>query len=110
MAKQPNISVVIPFLDEAESLSELYPWIVRVLEKASLSFELILVDDGSSDNGWEWVEETAAKDKRVSGIRFLRNYGKSQALHAGFLQCRGEVVFTMDADLQDSPRNKREVR
>ena len=103
MAKQPQLSVVIPFLDEAESLPELYAWIVRVIEDAALSFELILVDDGSTDTSWSWVKEIAAQDKRVHGIRFLRNYGKSQALHAGFLQCAGEVVCTMDADLQDSP-------
>mgnify|MGYP001259555458 CR=1 FL=1 len=103
MAQKPKLSVVIPFLDEEESLPELYAWIVRVLEAASLSFELILVDDGSTDNGWAWVEETANTDKRVLGIRFLRNYGKSQALHAGFLRSNGEVVCTMDADLQDSP-------
>lgn len=103
MAKHPQLSVIIPFLNEIESLLELYPWIVRTLEKAALSFELILIDDGSTDSSWSWVEEIAEKDKRVFGIRFLRNYGKSQALHAGFLQCNGDVVCTMDADLQDSP-------
>ena len=103
MAKHPQLSVIIPFLNEIESLSELYPWIVRTLEKAALSFELILIDDGSTDSSWSWVEEIAENDKRVLGIRFLRNYGKSQALHAGFLQCNGDVVCTMDADLQDSP-------
>ena len=103
MAKQLQLSVVVPFLDEAESLPELYAWIVRVLEEAAISFELILVDDGSTDASWAWVQEVAATDKRVHGIRFLRNYGKSQALHAGFLKCEGEVVCTMDADLQDSP-------
>ena len=103
MTKQPNVSVVIPFLDEEASLPELYRWIVRVLEQASLSFEIILIDDGSSDNAWNWVTRTVAEDKRVHGIRFLRNYGKSQALHAGFACCSGEVVCTMDADLQDSP-------
>ena len=103
MAKHPQLSVIIPFLNEIESLPELYPWIVRTLEKAALSFELILIDDGSTDSSWSWVEEIAEKDKRVFGIRFLRNYGKSQALHAGFLQCNGDVVCTMDADLQDSP-------
>ena len=103
MATQPQLSIVIPFLDEAESLPELYAWIVRVLEEAALSFELILVDDGSTDASWDWVQEVAASDKRIRGIRFLRNYGKSQALHAGFLECTAEVVCTMDADLQDSP-------
>lgn len=103
MEKHPQLSVIIPFLNEIESLPELYPWIVRTLEKAALSFELILIDDGSTDSSWSWVEEIAEKDKRVFGIRFLRNYGKSQALHVGFLQCNGDVVCTMDADLQDSP-------
>ena len=103
MAKQLQLSVVIPFLDEAESLPELYTWIVRVLDDALLSFELKFIDDGSTDNSWALVQELVAKDKRVHGIRFLRNYGKSQALHAGFLHCAGEVVCTMDADLQDSP-------
>lgn len=109
MATQPNLSVVIPFLDEEESIPELYKWIVQVLEEASLSFEVIFIDDGSTDQGWDWVKETAAKDSRVLGIRFLRNYGKSQALHAGFLKCRGEVVCTMDADLQDSPEELQDL-
>lgn len=109
MATQPNLSVVIPFLDEEESIPELYKWIVQVLEEASLSFEVIFIDDGSTDQGWDWVKETAAKDNRVLGIRFLRNYGKSQALHAGFLKCRGEVVCTMDADLQDSPEELQDL-
>ncbi|MGB0443543.1 MAG: glycosyltransferase family 2 protein [Flavobacteriaceae bacterium] len=103
MAKQPHLSVVIPFLNEAESLPELYAWIVRTLEDAALSFEIIFIDDGSTDASWAWVQEVSTNDKRIQGIRFLRNYGKSQALHAGFLQCKGEVVCTMDADLQDSP-------
>lgn len=109
MATQPNLSIVIPFLDEEESIPELYKWIVQVLEEASLSFEVIFIDDGSTDQGWDWVKETAAKDNRVLGIRFLRNYGKSQALHAGFLKCRGEVVCTMDADLQDSPEELQDL-
>lgn len=109
MATQPNLSVVIPFLDEEESIPELYKWIVQVLEEASLSYEVIFIDDGSTDQGWDWVKETAAKDNRVLGIRFLRNYGKSQALHAGFLKCRGEVVCTMDADLQDSPEELQDL-
>jgi len=103
LAKQPHLSVVIPFLNEAESLPELYAWIVRTLEVAALSFEIIFIDDGSTDASWAWVQEVSTNDKRIQGIRFLRNYGKSQALHAGFLQCKGEVVCTMDADLQDSP-------
>lgn len=103
MVKKTQLSVVIPFLDEAESLPELYTWTVRVLDEAALSFELILVDDGSTDASWAWVQEAATYDKRIKGIRFLRNYGKSQALHAGFLQCNADVVCTLDADLQDSP-------
>ena len=103
MTKHPNLSVIIPFLDEVESLPELYKWTVSVLEDASISFELIFIDDGSQDASWDWVTKTIAIDERVTGIRFLRNYGKSQALHAGFLHCNGAVVCTMDADLQDSP-------
>ena len=84
MTKQPKLSIAIPFLDEEASLPELYTWIVRVLEKAELSFEIIFIDDGSTDNAWDWVSATISQDNRVRGIRFLRNYGKSQALHAGF--------------------------
>ena len=103
MTKQPKLSIVIPFLDEETSLPELYSWIVRVLDEAKLSFEIIFIDDGSTDNSWAWVAGVINQDKRIHGIRFLRNYGKSQALHAGFIACSGEVVCTMDADLQDSP-------
>ena len=109
MTKQPKLSIAIPFLDEEASLPELYSWIVRVLEKAELSFEIIFIDDGSTDNAWDWVSATISQDNRVRGIRFLRNYGKSQALHAGFLACTGEVVCTMDADLQDSPEELPEL-
>ena len=109
MTKHPNLSIVIPFLDEEASLPELYAWIVRVLDKAELSFEIIFIDDGSTDNAWDWVSATIAQDKRIRGIRFLRNDGKSQALHAGFLACAGEVVCTMDADLQDSPEELPEL-
>jgi glycosyltransferase involved in cell wall biosynthesis len=106
---QPDLSIVIPFLNEEESLPELYSWISRVLDEAGLTFELILVDDGSSDDSWDFVSTLTNDDKRVSGIRFLRNYGKSQALHAGFLGCNGRVVCTMDADLQDSPEELPEL-
>ena len=109
MTIQPNLSIVIPFLNEEESLPELSSWISDVLDKAGLTFELILVDDGSSDRSWSFVHELTNKDKRVLGIRFLRNYGKSQALHAGFLRCSGTVVCTMDADLQDSPEELPEL-
>lgn len=109
MTVQPDLSIVIPFLNEEESLPELYSWISRVLNEAGLTFELILVDDGSSDDSWDFVSTLTNDDKRVSGIRFLRNYGKSQALHAGFLGCNGRVVCTMDADLQDSPEELPEL-
>lgn len=109
MTVQPDLSIVIPFLNEEESLPELYSWISRVLDEAGLTFELILVDDGSSDDSWDFVSTLTNDDKRVSGIRFLRNYGKSQALHAGFLGCNGRVVCTMDADLQDSPEELPEL-
>ena len=109
MTVHPDLSIVIPFLNEEESLPELYSWISRVLDEAGLTFELILVDDGSSDDSWDFVSTLTNDDKRVSGIRFLRNYGKSQALHAGFLGCNGRVVCTMDADLQDSPEELPEL-
>ena len=109
MTKKPKLSIVIPFLDEEASLPELYSWIVRVLDEAELSFEIIFIDDGSSDNSWAWVIGVISQDKRIHGIRFLRNYGKSQALHAGFIACSGEVVCTMDADLQDSPNELPEL-
>ena len=98
-----DISLVIPLLNEEESLKELYDWIVRVVQSNSYSYEVIFVDDGSLDNSWKVIENLAAKDKNVKGIRFKRNFGKSQALHAGFEMAKGDVVITMDADLQDSP-------
>ena len=98
-----DITIIIPLLNEEESLPELHAWIVRVLEKAKLSFEVIFVDDGSTDASWTTIDTLAKKHPSTKGIRFARNFGKSQALHAGFAQAKGEVVFTMDADLQDSP-------
>jgi glycosyltransferase involved in cell wall biosynthesis len=98
-----DISVVIPFLDEAESLPELTEWIERVVNENHLSYEIIMVDDGSSDNSWKVVEQLRKKDPNIRGIKFQRNYGKSAALNEGFREARGEVVITMDADLQDSP-------
>ena len=98
-----DISVVIPLLNEAESLPELHDWIAKVMQSNSFSYEIIFIDDGSTDNSWEIIEELAKKDNRVKGIRFQRNFGKSQALHAGFKMAQGDVVITMDADLQDSP-------
>ncbi len=98
-----NISVVIPLLNESESLPELYDWIARVMQSNRFLYEIIFVDDGSTDDSWEIVSQLAKKHEEVKGIRFTRNFGKSQALHAGFEQTSGEVIITMDADLQDSP-------
>ncbi len=98
-----NISVVIPLLNESESLPELYDWIARVMQSNRFLYEIIFVDDGSTDESWDIISQLAKNHKEVKGIRFTRNFGKSQALHAGFEQTSGEVVITMDADLQDSP-------
>ncbi len=98
-----NISVVIPLLNEAESLPELYNWITKVMQANQYTYEILFVDDGSTDNSWSIIAQLSAKDTQVKGIRFQRNFGKSQALHAGFEQAQGDVVITMDADLQDSP-------
>ena len=98
-----QISIVIPLLNEEESLAELYQWLTKVLSLNRFSYEIIFVDDGSTDGSWQVIMQLAEKDAQVRGIRFLRNYGKSQALHAGFKAAEGEVVITMDADLQDSP-------
>ena len=98
-----QISIVIPLLNEEESLAELYQWLTKVLSVNRFSYEIIFVDDGSTDDSWRVIMQLAEKDAQVRGIRFLRNYGKSQALHAGFKAAEGEVVITMDADLQDSP-------
>ena len=104
-----EISLVIPLLDEAESLPELTGWIARVLDAHGLSYEVILVDDGSTDDSWAVMEALAAADARLRGIRFNRNYGKSAALQVGFQAARGRVVCTMDADLQDSPEELPEL-
>lgn len=98
-----NISIVIPLFNEAESLPELYEWIVKVADEHQLTYEIIFVDDGSKDGSWEVISQIADKDENVKGIKFQRNYGKSPALHSGFEIVEGEVVITMDADLQDSP-------
>jgi glycosyltransferase involved in cell wall biosynthesis len=98
-----NLSIVIPLLNEEESLTELYNWIVRVVQSNSYSYEIIFIDDGSTDNSWQVIQDLRAKDANVKGIRFQRNFGKSQALHAGFKLAKGDVIITMDADLQDSP-------
>ncbi|MEJ8757492.1 glycosyltransferase family 2 protein [Pontibacter sp. H259] len=98
-----DISVVVPLYNEEESLPELVRWIKRVMHAHEFSYEVILVDDGSTDRSWDVIHELSAADNTVKGISFNRNYGKSAALHMGFERCAGEVVITMDADLQDSP-------
>jgi len=98
-----DISVVIPLLDEQDSLVELHDWIAQVMQSNRLTYELIFVDDGSRDDSWSIIKKLNTKNPSVSGIRFANNFGKSQALHAGFEKVKGDVVITMDADLQDSP-------
>ncbi len=98
-----QLSLVIPLLNEEESLKELYDWIANVMQSNRFLYEIIFIDDGSTDGSWEIIQRIAENDNRVKGIRFLKNFGKSQALHAGFLEAQGEVVITMDADLQDNP-------
>ncbi|MBQ8779723.1 MAG: glycosyltransferase family 2 protein [Alistipes sp.] len=105
-----DISVVVPLYNEQESLSELVEWIDRVARENTLSYEVIMVDDGSSDDSWHVVEQLKEKYPAIKGIRFARNYGKSAALYCGFAEAEGEVVFTMDADLQDSPDEIPEMR
>jgi glycosyltransferase involved in cell wall biosynthesis len=98
-----NISIVIPLLNEQESLPELHQWIVKVMTSHNFSYELLFIDDGSTDGSWNTITQLSKENPNVKGIRFLRNYGKSQALHAGFAKAQGDVIITMDADLQDSP-------
>ena len=98
-----NISIIIPLKNEAESLPELEAWIRRVCEANQLSYEIVMVDDGSTDGSWNVIESLRAANPAVRGIKFRRNYGKSAALHTGFQAAKGDVVITMDADLQDSP-------
>lgn len=98
-----DISVIVPLLNEAESLPELAAWIERVMSEHNFSYEVIMVDDGSTDESWSVIQELHAKDPAIKGIRFRRNYGKSAALNTAFEACQGDVVITMDADLQDSP-------
>ena len=98
-----NISVVIPLFNEKESLPELTSWIDRVMKANSFTYEIILVNDGSTDGSWDTVKELAESNRNIHGISFRRNYGKSAALYCGFAKAEGDVVFTMDADLQDSP-------
>ncbi|VXB56288.1 Glycosyltransferase [Flavobacterium sp. 9AF] len=98
-----NISIVIPLLNEQESLPELHNWIVKVMTSHNFSYEILFIDDGSTDASWSTIEQLSEQNSNVKGIRFLKNYGKSQALHAGFAKAQGDVIITMDADLQDSP-------
>lgn len=98
-----NLSIVIPLLNEEESLKELHDWIVSVMQSNHFLYEILFIDDGSTDNSWKIISELSAANTNVKGIRFLKNFGKSQALHAGFKAVKGDVIITMDADLQDNP-------
>ena len=98
-----DISVIVPLYNEEESISELFEWIKRVMQAERYSYEVIFVSDGSTDRSWDIIEELQKNNPEVRGIKFRRNYGKSPALHCGFKQAKGDVVITMDADLQDSP-------
>ena len=98
-----DISIVIPLLNESESILTLHDWIIRSLEREKNNYEIIFIDDGSSDRSWEIIVELCGRNPNTHGIQFSKNYGKSQALHAGFKKAQGDFVVTMDADLQDSP-------
>jgi len=98
-----QLSIVIPLLNEAESLPELHDWIVSVMTTKQFSYEILFIDDGSKDNSWAVIEQLKANNPNIRGFKFRKNYGKSQALHLGFSKAKGDVVITMDADLQDSP-------
>lgn len=98
-----NLSIVIPLLNEEESLKELHDWIVQVMQSNHFLYEILFIDDGSTDDSWKIIEELSFDNENVKGLRFLRNFGKSQALHAGFAAANGDVIITMDADLQDNP-------
>src|SRR4051794_12817288 len=98
-----NLSILIPLLNEEESLQELYTWIISVMKSNNYSYEIIFLDDGSTDESWNIISGFATENPNVKGIRLMKNFGKSQALHAGFAKAKGDVIITMDADLQDSP-------
>ncbi len=98
-----NLSIVIPLLNEEESLKELHDWIVAVMQSNRFLYEILFIDDGSTDASWEIITKLSVKNPNVKGLRFKKNFGKSQALHAGFKAAKGDVVITMDADLQDNP-------
>jgi glycosyltransferase involved in cell wall biosynthesis len=103
MSSKIDISLVIPLYNEDESLKELTDWIAQVMVKNNFTYEVLLIDDGSTDRSWEVIEQLSIENKNIKGLRFNRNHGKSAALHTGFQACKGDVVITMDADLQDSP-------
>ena len=103
MADSPDISIVVPVYNEEESLPELCAWIERVTAANEYTYEVILIDDGSTDASWQQIEKLSAHNPNLKGIQFTRNYGKSAALNTGFRHCKGGVVITMDSDLQDSP-------
>src|SRR6188768_3546529 len=103
MVNTPDISIIIPAKDEAESIPELCTWINRVMEKHRFSYEVIIIDDGSTDSTWHQIVKINEANSSIKGIRFNRNFGKSAALQTGFRAAHGNVVITMDADLQDSP-------
>lgn len=105
-----DVSIVVPLLNEEESLPELCDWIVRVVNANNLSYEIILIDDGSTDNSWCIIEKLISSNPHIKGIKFQRNYGKSAALNEGFKASKGDVVITMDGDLQDSPEEIPELR
>lgn len=98
-----DISVIIPLYNEEESLPELHAWIGKVMKENNFSYEIIFINDGSTDKSWDIIEELRSQDDHVKGIKFRRNYGKSPALFCGFKAAKGDVIITMDADLQDSP-------
>ncbi len=101
--KDKDLSIVIPVYNEEESIPELLEWIFRVVDTHGISAEILMIDDGSVDTSWSVIKENAKKNKRVVGLRFHRNYGKSAALQTGFDHSEGKIVITMDADMQDSP-------
>jgi glycosyltransferase involved in cell wall biosynthesis len=105
-----DISIVIPLFNEEESLPELTAWIEKVVNSHNLSYEIIMVDDGSTDDSWKIIEKLSASNNQIKGIRFQRNYGKSAALNEGFKAAKGDVIITMDADMQDSPDEIPELR
>ena len=105
-----DVSIVIPLFNEDESLTELAAWIKRVVDSHQLSYEIIMIDDGSTDNSWNVVQHLSAANPNIKGIKFQRNYGKSAALNEGFKAAQGQVIITMDADMQDSPDEIPELR